>query len=48
MLLSKHNSHLNLDQSLLLISKIQPKKAILTNLHTDLDYEKLKKFYLKM
>ncbi len=45
--LSKHNSHLNLDQSLLLISKIQPKKAILTNLHTDLDYDKLKKILPK-
>ena len=26
-----------------MIKKFKPKKAILTNLHSDLDYEKLKK-----
>tara|TARA_A100001011_G_scaffold395865_2_gene492084 strand:+ start:5331 stop:6101 length:771 start_codon:yes stop_codon:yes gene_type:complete len=40
--ISEHNSHLNFEQSLSFIKKIQPKKAILTNLHTDLDYDKLK------
>tara|TARA_B100000214_G_scaffold28632_1_gene18612 strand:- start:446 stop:1216 length:771 start_codon:yes stop_codon:yes gene_type:complete len=38
-----HPSHLNLDQSLEFIKKISPKKAVLTNLHSDLDYKKLKK-----
>ena len=38
-----HPSHLNLDQSLKLIKKFSPKKAILTNLHHELDYEALKK-----
>ena len=37
-----HPSHLNLDKALDLINLIKPKKAILTNLHTDLDYFKLK------
>ena len=38
-----HPSHLNLDQSLALINEFKPKKAILTNLHSDLDYNFLKK-----
>ena len=37
----KHPSHLNLDQSLDLIRLFGPKKAILTNLHSELDYNKL-------
>ncbi len=37
-----HPSHLNLDKALDLINLIKPKKAILTNLHTDLDYFRLK------
>ena len=36
-----HPSHLNLDSSLKLIKKFKPKKAILTNLHSDLDYKYL-------
>ena len=36
-----HPSHLNLEKSLKLIKIFSPKKAILTNLHTDLDYTKL-------
>ena len=36
-------SHFSLDQALNLINLIKPKKAILTNLHTDLDYYDLKK-----
>ncbi len=38
-----HPSHLNLDKSLELIKFFSPKKAILTNLHSELDYEVLKK-----
>ena len=38
-----HPSHLNLDQSLEFIKKFSPKKAVLTNLHSDLDYKELKK-----
>ena len=38
-----HPSHLNLENSLKLISIFKPKKAILTNLHSDLDYDFLKK-----
>ena len=38
-----HPSHLNLENSLNLIKEFAPKKAILTNLHSDLDYEALKK-----
>ena len=40
---NKHPSHFNYDQALKLIKFVKPKKAILTNLHTDLDYEYLKK-----
>ena len=39
----KHPSHFNFEEALELIQKVKPKKAILTNLHTDLDYFKLKK-----
>ena len=38
-----HPSHLNLENSLKLINIFKPKKAILTNLHSDLDYDFLKK-----
>ena len=38
-----HPSHLNLENSLKLIKKFKPKKSILTNLHSDLDYQKLKR-----
>src|SRR6056300_1262626 len=38
-----HPSHLNLENSLKLINEFRPKKAILTNLHCDLDYNYLKK-----
>jgi len=41
--IDKHPSHYNLDEALNLISITKPKKAILTNLHTDLDYFELKK-----
>ena len=38
-----HPSHFNLDKSLEMIAKFSPKKAILTNLHTDIDYNEIKK-----
>jgi len=43
----EHPSHYNLDQVLDLIKKLKPKKTILTNLHADLDYRKLKKILPK-
>ncbi len=42
-----HPSHLNLQSSLRLISLFKPKKAILTNLHSDLDYDYLSKILPK-
>ena len=45
--IDKHPSHFNLDSALNLINLTKPKKAILTNLHTDLDYYKLKKILPK-
>jgi phosphoribosyl 1,2-cyclic phosphate phosphodiesterase len=43
----KHYAHFNLDQVLDLIKEINPKKTILTNMHSDLDYDKLKKILPK-
>ncbi len=40
---NKHPSHFNYDEALNMIRLLKPKKAILTNLHTDLDYNYLKK-----
>jgi phosphoribosyl 1,2-cyclic phosphate phosphodiesterase len=37
----RHPSHLTVEQALGWIAKLKPKRAILTNLHTDLDYAKL-------
>ena len=42
-----HPSHLNLENSLKLIDLFKPKKAILTNLHSDLDYDYLIKILPK-
>jgi phosphoribosyl 1,2-cyclic phosphate phosphodiesterase len=39
----KHSAHFNLDQVLDLVKILSPKKTILTNMHTDLDYAKIKK-----
>ena len=36
-------AHFNLDKVLNLVSRIKPKKTILTNMSTDLDYDKLKR-----
>ena len=41
--LRSHPSHFNLEKSLKLIKLLKPKRAILTNLHSDLDYEILKR-----
>ena len=41
--MDKHPSHFNYHDALKLIKLVQPKKTILTNLHTDLDYDYLKK-----
>ncbi len=38
---SPHPSHFNLDEALDWIARIKPKRAILTNLHTDMDYASL-------
>ena len=38
-----HPSHLNLEKSLELIKIFSPKRSILTNLHSEIDYEILKK-----
>ena len=40
---TKHPSHFNYDDAIELIKLVKPKKAILTNLHTDLDYSYLRK-----
>ena len=37
-----HPNHSHLDKTLTWIKKLQPKKAILTNMHNDLDYQKIK------
>ena len=37
-----HPSHFNLEEALDWIARIQPKRAILTNLHTDMDYAALR------
>ena len=38
-----HPSHFNFDEAIELAKKLKAKKTILTNLHVDLDYMKLKK-----
>jgi phosphoribosyl 1,2-cyclic phosphate phosphodiesterase len=38
-----HPSHFNLETAISLSKEFNPKKTILTNLHVELDYEKLKK-----
>jgi phosphoribosyl 1,2-cyclic phosphate phosphodiesterase len=37
-----HPSHFNLDETLHWIARVKPKRAILTNLHSDMDYEALR------
>jgi phosphoribosyl 1,2-cyclic phosphate phosphodiesterase len=38
-----HPSHFSLDETLSWIERLRPRRAILTNLHTDLDYETLRR-----
>jgi phosphoribosyl 1,2-cyclic phosphate phosphodiesterase len=38
---SPHPSHFNLDEALAWIAQVNPKRAILTNMHTDMDYAAL-------
>ena len=38
-----HPSHFSLDEALAEIAAMRPKRAVLTNLHIDLDYETLRK-----
>lgn len=38
-----HPSHFSLDDALAWIERLKPKRAVLTNLHTDLDYATLKR-----
>ena len=38
-----HSAHFNLDQVLEIVKILTPRKTILTNMHSDLDYAKLKK-----
>lgn len=38
-----HPTHFSVSEALALIERVGPKRAILTNLHTDLDYEKLRR-----
>mgnify|MGYP006081174943 CR=1 FL=1 len=40
--IDKHPSHFNYSEAINLIKELKPKKAILTNLHIDMDYFKLK------
>lgn len=40
---SRHSSHFTLDQALDWIERIRPRRAILTNMHQDLDYETLRR-----
>tara|TARA_Y100001954_G_C15680988_1_gene537735 strand:- start:499 stop:1047 length:549 start_codon:yes stop_codon:yes gene_type:complete len=42
-----HPSHLNLEKSLMYIGKFKPNRTILTNLHSDLDYNHLKRILPK-
>ena len=37
----KHITHLNYEEALFVHKKLKPKKTILTNLHSDLDYDLL-------
>jgi phosphoribosyl 1,2-cyclic phosphate phosphodiesterase len=38
---TRHPSHLSVEESLELIARLKPRRAILTNLHTDLDFARL-------
>ncbi len=38
-----HPTHFSVSEALAVIERVKPKRAILTNLHTDLDYETLRR-----
>ncbi len=38
-----HPTHLSLSEALGWIERMKPRRAVITNLHTDLDYERLRK-----
>jgi phosphoribosyl 1,2-cyclic phosphate phosphodiesterase len=40
--INPHPSHMSLEESLDWIARVKPKRAIITNLHTDLDYDALR------
>lgn len=40
---SRHPSHLSLPETLAWIARIKPKRAIITNMHVDLDYDTLRR-----
>ena len=42
-----HPTHYNLDDVLMLIKDLKPQRTILTNLHSDLDYNNLLKILPK-
>ena len=44
---TNHPSHFSLNETLYIHSKLKPKHTILTNLHSDLDYNKLLKLLPK-
>jgi len=37
-----HPSHMNLDEALAFIEQIKPERAVLTNMHSDMDYDTLR------
>ena len=39
----RHPSHLSVDEALDWVARLQPRRAILTNMHVDLDYETLRR-----
>jgi len=44
----KHKTHLNYYEAIKYIKILKPKKTILTNLHSDIDYKKLKNKLAKL
>jgi phosphoribosyl 1,2-cyclic phosphate phosphodiesterase len=40
---SRHPSHFNLDEALAWIARLKPRRAVLTHMHIDLDYEALRR-----
>ena len=38
-----HPTHFSVDEALALIAEVKPRRAILTNMHTDVDYDTLRR-----